>query len=219
MSILDKVTFDLTDWNEEERSSDAMVWRNASGDVLSLTFGPFWERDKPFDRTSWLPDVRALAEPGGIISLDPFTVQSKPSMQFIYKRRRGAGHVYTGSLVVHFSDRERYVFFVVCGEGNFTGVREAIVTARLLQEGKLKPRIYRWYQKLFSRHRASGYLEGWFCDPYDPDYDGTVLCSASDSEEFDPEFPHHPLTRLRSHLKRIRESLLLLGGSQDAAPG
>jgi hypothetical protein len=89
-----------------------------------------------------------------------------------------------------------------------------VVTARLLEEGKLQVREYRWYQKLFSRQRASGYLEGWFYDPYDPSYSGVVLHSVSDNEEFDPEFPNHPLTRLRSHLKRIRESLFLFEGGE-----
>lgn len=218
--MLDKVSIDLTGWHkhEEKRSPDSAFWRNEFGDVLSLSFDQFWERDRLFDRDSWLHDVREMAKPGGIVSLEVFTIQSKPAVQFIYKRRHGLGYMYSGSLIVQSSDCNCYTFAVVCAEGSFTGVREAVITARLLQEGNLQIRMYRWYQKLFSRERASGYLEGWFYDPYDPGYSGIVLHSASDSEQFDPEFPNHPLTRLRSHLKRIRESLFFFE-SGDAATG
>jgi hypothetical protein len=60
---------------------------------------------------------------------------------------------------------------------------------------------------LYGIARSSGYLEGWFTDPYDPKYKGMVLRSVTDNEKYDEEFPDHPLSRLRSTLKTVRNSL------------
>jgi hypothetical protein len=55
--------------------------------------------------------------------------------------------------------------------------------------------------------RTEPSLQGWFMDPYDPKYKGEVIRSITDNEEYDEEFPNHPLSRLRSTLKTVRESL------------
>jgi hypothetical protein len=74
----------------------------------------------------------------------------------------------------------------------------------LLDRGQIKLKKHPFYRRVFSRQ--FGYLEGWFSDPYDPNYRGIVLRSITDGEEYDEQFPDHPLTRLRATLKIVRES-------------
>ena len=69
----------------------------------------------------------------------------------------------------------------------------------------MKLRKHPFYLRLFKR--SSGYIEGLFADPYDPRYRGIILRSVADNEEYDDEFPDHPLSRLRSTLKTVRDSL------------
>ena len=68
-----------------------------------------------------------------------------------------------------------------------------------------------WYSKRGHFSEATEYLDGWFRDPYDSSYRGAILCSVTDNEGFDSQFP---LSRLRSILKSVRSTLR----SADAPP-
>lgn len=207
--MIERITFDTSGWHEheEERKKDWMVWGNA-GDILSLAAEPWpWKTFKPMEREYWIQDARQMARPGGIVSVDPRKAASRPAIEIIYKRTEGTGYRYTGMLVVEFNE---YWFQVtgVFGERGVTGVREAVLTQKLLSGGQIKLRKHPFYRRVFTR--SSGFVEGWFVDPYDAKYRGIVLCSVADSEEYDQQFPYHPLTRLRSTLKTVRESLQFL---------
>jgi len=72
-----------------------------------------------------------------------------------------------------------------------TGVREAIVTATLISEGKLKPQEYELH---------------WAHDPYESAYSGvdrSALRSLSDDESYDEQFPLHPLSKVRRTLAAL----------------
>ena len=91
-----------------------------------------------------------------------------------------------------------------------TGVREAYVSALLVSQGRLR---------LPSRPVASGTpIEGWFVDPYDNSYDGPVLRSIADSEEFDGLIPDHPLSRLRRTLRDLGAQMTFVGWFERPAP-
>ena len=202
--MLERVTFDTSGWHEHERSEKWIVWGNG-GDILSLAVVPVSRTTfKPMEREYWLDDARKMATPGGIVSVDSCTAACHPAIQIIYKRQKGLGYRYTGILLVEFGEYLCQVT-VVCDERGPTGVREAMLQPGLLDDGTIKIQEYPFYVKVFKRE--SGYLEGWFTDPYDPKYKGKVLRSVTDNEKYDEEFPDHPLSRLRSTLKTVRESL------------
>ncbi|HKC93158.1 MAG TPA: hypothetical protein VKB81_03960 [Nitrospira sp.] len=148
-----------------------------------------------------------MARPGGIVSVDPRTAASRPAIEIIYKRTEGMGYRYTGMLIVEFSGYWCQITGVF-GERGVTGVREAVLTEKLFSGGQIKLRKHPFYRRVFTR--SSGYVEGWFVDPYDAKYRGIVLRSVADNEEYDQRFPDHPLMRLRSTLKTVRESLQFL---------
>jgi len=207
--MIERITFNTSGWHEheQEQSKDWVVWGNA-GDILSLAVVPSpWRTFKPMEREYWLQDARQMARPGGIVSVDPRRAASRPAIEIIYKRTEGMGYRYTGMLVVEFSGYWCQVTGVF-GERGVTGLREAQLTARLLESGHIKLRKHPFYRRVFTR--SSGYVEGWFVDPYDAKYRGVVLHSLADSEAYDAQFPDHPLMRLRSTLKTIRDSLQFL---------
>lgn len=207
--MIERITFNTTGWHEheQERAKDWMVWGNA-GDILSLAVvSSPWKTFKPMEREYWLEDAREMAKPGGIVSVDPRLVTSCPAIEIVYKRIDGTGYRYTGMLIVEFKGLWCHVTGVF-GEREVTGLREAILTPSLLEGGEIKIRKHPFYRRIFTR--SSGYLEGWFVDPFDAKYRGIVLRSVTDSEEYDQQFPHHALTRLRSTLKTVRDSFQFL---------
>jgi hypothetical protein len=207
--MIERITFNTSGWHEheKERKKDWVVWGNA-GDILSLAAEPSpWKTFKPMEREYWIADARQMARPGGIVSVDPRMAGHRPAIEIIYKRTEGTGYRYTGMLVVEFCGYWCQVTGVF-GERGVTGVREAVLTRKLLSSGEIKIRKHSFYHRIFTR--SSGYVEGWFVDPYDAKYRGTVLRSVTDSEEYDQEFPDHPLARLRSTLRTVRESLQFL---------
>lgn len=206
-TMIERITFNTSGWHEHERAKDWLVWGNA-GDILSLAIVPFpWKTFKPMEREYWLQDARQMAIPGGIVSVDPRVAASRPAIEIIYKRTEGTGYRYTGILVVEFSGSWCQITGVF-GERGDTGVREAILTASLLEGGQIKIRKHPFYRRVFTR--STGYVEGWFTDPYDPTYRGVVLRSLADDEEYDEQFPDHPLARLRFTLKTVCDSLQFL---------
>jgi len=153
--------------------------------------------------------ARKLSAPGGIVSVDPYDIQSRPAMQIICKYPHGGGYSFWGMLFIHF--RGQYCLVeAACKEGSPAGTREAALKPQLVREGKVRVRKAPFYKRPFSRE-ATEYLDGWFRDPYDSSYRGAILCSVTDNEGFDSQFP---LSRLRSILKSVRSTLR----SADAPP-
>ena len=50
-------------------------------------------------------------------------------------------------------------------------------------------------------------MEGWFFDPYDPEFKAPLLSNIADKPEFDEQFPKSPLSRLRNRLKFIKQNI------------
>lgn len=77
------------------------------------------------------------------------------------------------------------------------GMREAVVTAELINDGKLT---------------IQSYESSWARDPYDPSYcgvDRNVLHFISDDECYDERFPEHPLSMIRQVLAKLPGSVKL----------
>jgi hypothetical protein len=72
-----------------------------------------------------------------------------------------------------------------------TGMREAVITAELMNSAKLT---------------MQDYDRSWAQDPYDHSYGGvdrSVLRFASDDESYDARFPEHPLSKIRRVLATL----------------
>jgi len=134
------------------------------------------------------------------------------SSAVMWLQQMSLGTAFRGMLFIHF--RGQYCLVeAACKEGSPAGTREAALKPQLVREGKVRVRKAPFYKRPFSRE-ATEYLDGWFRDPYDSSYRGAILCSVTDNEGFDSQFPDHPLSRLRSILKSVRSTLR----SADAPP-
>lgn len=196
--------FDTAGWQERERSPRRTLWTNKQGDVLSIDCAETAEGPPFSDKQALTRYCRGMAESsgGGIVSIHNFTVADCRTVQLIYKREDGTGYAYTGMLLILVRGC-LHVLVAVCRELGTTGIREAVVTAKLAEEGTLE--LEEWDEP--DERGAIGGVKGWFKDPYDPEYKGIVLCSVADDERYDDLFPDHPLSRLRNTLSWLRETL------------
>ena len=195
---IDGVRFDTSGWRLQEASATTMTWTNAEGDVLSLTRFQGEAVSAAEDLSSLRVRARQLAASnhGGIVQADFVDRGGVRVASLIFKKEQLPAYEYTGMFIIP-SDGHHFVVTVESVERGVTGVRDAMVTAQLLQQGKLDP------TKTDTAHR----VEGWFSDPYDSTYNATALNSVADGEQYDSVVPSHPLSKIRRTLRTIGNTL------------
>jgi len=189
------VVLELSGWREQEAHADMRVWRDEEGDALTVTSQPM-PLPTLADSVSVQQWSRAIAEAshGGLIesSADPNVLGG--SVRLIHKQLRLPAYLFTGML---FTRNPAFIWTVVGRERGTTGVREAVITAELLQAGRLT---------------ITDYEQSWAQDPYEPTYGGvdrSVLRFRSDDDAYDPRFPNHPLSKVRRVLAALPEAVHL----------
>ncbi len=189
----------LLGWKEDNSTADLRIWRDADGAVLSLAVDvavTFDVHKDLSDETEVRRYARGLAESrsGGLIEAHARCTKVGPTAFWIYKRLEVPAYIYTGMLMACAHELP-FLWTVVDGEGQTTGIREAVVTAGLLRSGKLTP---------------ANYEQCWAHDPYDPAYRGVdrrVLRGISDDACYDAQFPEHPLSKVRRVLAALPDNM------------
>ncbi|MEJ2611466.1 MAG: hypothetical protein P8179_15635 [Candidatus Thiodiazotropha sp.] len=135
----------------------------------------------------------------GIVQCDLVTVSGQRAVKTVGKRIiQGEPALYIGSLAIPMSDRS-FVLSLYSQEAGTTGIRDTIIFSKLSSErGDLVP------------DPDSGRVTGWAQDPYFPEYNGPCLRNLSESEEYDNQFPDHPLTKVRERIRELVASVELL---------
>jgi hypothetical protein len=204
---LQALRFDLTGWNPDSQSEDEVRWTSAAGDVLSLHLIPV-PPDLPV-RLESLPELRGfyrkttVAAGGGIVEVDAVSPAGLRGVRLICKfPQRPTGMAYIGSLVLPFAAFS-YVIKVQCPEQAITGLRDTLILSTLMPQDR-DPQ--RWVE------------EEWVRDPYDPADRSRIRRNLSEDEQYDAEFPDHPLSRARRHLGNILRSLEIDPSLREAAP-
>lgn len=168
-------------------------WRDAVGDVVSLTFLPPL-RAAP--ALSQLEELRYFCrrlverEDAGLIEVLTGPDPAAEAFAYISKRLRFPAFTFHGVVILPVPGGT-WQWKVIAEERGTTGVREALVAARLLESGAMT---------------IEEYEQWWARDPYDPWYCGVdrhTLRYLSDAEEYDAVFPAHPLTKVRREVKRL----------------
>ncbi|WP_405533054.1 hypothetical protein OG592_37835 [Streptomyces avidinii] len=179
-------SLDLTGYTEREPGT----WTDGRGLVLSVHFfdlvpdlpAPLRRPDQLFHGLA-----RSTASAGGgLIEAELGKVDTVPAVRQLVKVPRPGGHgqVFLGSWTVPRASCSTVVK-VQAAEGGMTGMREAIIL------GRTGPDRY------FTPH------------PYGPDIEGGLPHHIGDDQEWDAEFPDHPLTRVRAALHRIIPTVVL----------
>jgi hypothetical protein len=180
-------------WSLVSRRPTSAVWRDSSGDVISLTLAPPGVvRASLDDEAALRRYCRAAAEAqrAGLVEVaTPVGAEGK-WLTYIYKRLDMPAFTFFGVAATPVAEGTRVWTIVACERG-MTGVREAVVTTRLVTTGQLP---------------LEEYESRWAQDPYDPAYAGVdrrTLRYLSDAADYDAEFPQHPLSKVRRELRRL----------------
>jgi hypothetical protein len=99
---------------------------------------------------------------------------------------------YLGSLILPFRDLS-FVVKVQCHEWGITGIRDSVILDEAWADGRVPS-------------DADG-LHGWMHDPYDPALNNGFHYNLSEASGYDSRFPTHPLTRLRSVLGHLEQTI------------
>ena len=168
---------------------DVDTWANDDGDVLSVHFF-----ELPPDLPAGLDDGPTLRHTlthytaqagGGLIEASVKTLGGLPALRQILKLPlpgRPNGQAFIGSFTVPRAGCSAVVK-IQAAEHGMTGMREAVVLAKVGVEQYFRPH------------------------PYAPDVQGGLPFHTADHERWDAEFPDHPLTRVRRTLGALAEAV------------
>ncbi|MFG2951446.1 hypothetical protein [Streptomyces adustus] len=186
---------DLTGFSEREPG----VWTDEQGLVLSLHhFDLVPDLPAPLDQPERLRRglTELTAEAGaGLIEVAVGEIDSVPAVQQFAKVRlpNRPGQVFLGSWTVP-RDRCSAVLKIQAVESGMTGLREAVVLDRIGPADYFKPH------------------------PYAPDLEVPMPYHVADHEEWDEQFPTHPLSMVRAALRRIAPTVVLDDGFKTLPP-
>ena len=188
MSMTPITGLDLTGFTAREPG----VWTDAAGLVLTVHFFPLVP-DLPaplheFDRlrTALAADVGGRG--GGLIEAVPGTVHGVPAVRQLIKVRlpdTAHGQGFLGSWTVPKASCS-LVLKVQAAETGMTGVREAVVFDQVGLEAYFRPHPYSAGERF-----------------------GGLPCHVADDEQWDAQFPDHPLTLVRAALNRVTPTVTL----------
>jgi len=145
----------------------------------------------PFQNTKSVIDGihDALDDNQGIIEVESIDDRNKYIYSIVKTYMEQDGVQYC--LVLHYEDSGKYYnvtgFFA---EHNTTGFRDTVVYELARRDGTVKEN-----------------MDGWFKDPYDPNYKKGILMNLSEDMRFDEMFPLHPLSEARRFIKELMDQV------------
>ena len=182
------------------RPVDTDAWANDDGDVVTLHFF-----DLPPDLAAGLDDGPTLRSSltrytaqvgGGLIEASVKKLGDVPALRQILKLPlpgAPSGQAFIGSFTVPRATCSTVVKIQAVERG-MTGMREAVVLAKVGPEQYFRPH------------------------PYAPDVQGGLPFHVADHARWDAEFPDHPLSRVRRILDALAESVTVDSGFAALPP-
>jgi hypothetical protein len=174
-----------------DRNARMRAWSSGEGDGVALFFFSV-----PPDLAAPLTDLDGLrrdfrSKVPALLELERVRIEGCDFMRTIFKQpQQPHGMAYVGTLLLPFRDCS-WVVKAQCEERGITGVREAVILDRRISDLKLPG------------------IEGWQADRYDPSFRAPLQRNLAEAEEYDAEFPDHPLSRLRRLLQRLVDGIRL----------
>ena len=191
---IDSISFDTFNWQMAESNDSVKAWRNlAENAQLSLHFFNI-PPDLPSldENTLRAMHRKSLGSGGALITVKVEDATRFPIVETVFKIRIGQQIHYVGSFIIPFKGFS-YVIKIQAIELGATGLRDSLIADKCLRNGTI----------VFTDDG----MQGWDADPYDKDYENELLMNISDREEYDDQFPDHPLTIIRGRLRQVRRSL------------
>lgn len=195
MPSINSIQFDASGLRFESETASQRRWLNDVGEPISLHFFDLPpDIPRPLDDReglrTWLRGV-ALGAGLGLIDFAIAHVDGISSIRVVLKAvldgATGHGRTYVGNLTIPFHNFS-FVVKAQYRERGVTGFREAFVMDRLWARGVAAP------------------MQGWIVDASDPTPPHLAM-NVSEGQQYDSEFPKHPLSRLRTFLDRLQTSI------------
>jgi hypothetical protein len=193
-------------WKVLSEDETTLSWLVEPGLGVTLMVQPGYSKIllHPEDKTALYASYRneALGYKGGLVEVETRAKSGAGfalvTMKFpnaeISKDLNSTGRAYQMNAIIPTYDKT-YVIQVAAVETGVTGTREATVMLIYMQEAGIKD--LKEASKKFQH------------DPYDHKYDDGALFTVSDERRWDKDFPTHPLTRIRTMMEKIVDSLTL----------
>ena|SRR5215510_646603 len=205
MPDLQSVSFSTEGWRPAQDDGMMRAWENAEKDTLSLhLFLKVPDLAGPLSRIDRIREGyrTGIVQAGGaLVEVEIDELDTVPALRTIFKLpQQLRGMSYIGAWTI---PRKSFSFVVkvCCAEHGTTGIRDAVVAAKIqLPHGEDDP------------------FQGWFQDPYDPGFRAQVLRNRSDDAEWDEFFPQHPLSRVRACLRSLKESISITEDVRRSEP-
>jgi len=194
---LDDLTITDLNWELTDSTDLCNRWMPpARTNMLSVNF--FEKKpDLPYKKgLAGLRDFyreRVVENKGGILLVDCIEMHNMGIIKTVFKiPQEENGMYYVGSYTIPF-ERCSYVIKIEAPELGATGMRESVVVAQsLLSNPNFDP---------------ENTDEGWKMDPYDENFTEGNPMNLSEKEEYDAQFPEHPLSQLRSYMRKTEASI------------
>lgn len=175
------------------------MWLNDWGEAASLNFFPSKPDIPVAIQHNFITHLRkayrgyAKNAGCGIVSVEIESIAGIPSLEVVLKKSLNPrGFAFLGSLTIPLHDFSYMIRFEAMERGT-TGYREAVV---MMIEQPI-PQV----------DKQTGKILGWIQDPYDSAYDADAWYNPADQIKYDQEFDSHPLTRVRQHLKKLKQTI------------
>ncbi|NJK44074.1 MAG: hypothetical protein HC933_07095 [Pleurocapsa sp. SU_196_0] len=200
------VKFDATGWEPKGLHENVLVWHNTLGDGLGLYyFQRVPDLPAPLEDAQRLLELWPSDSATGVISRTVVEVDDVLGVKAITKRRQTSGDLmYIGSWIIP-RDRFSFVIKIQCSELGMTGLREALVAEKALQDGSVTL-------------GENGDMTGWFLDGNASVAASGMPPNIAEDEALDAEFPDHPLSRVRRHMRTLEPSIRVEDFVKRAAP-
>lgn len=191
-------------WDIVEKNDGEIVWVNPEQSALISIYFFNIPPDLPTikDIDALRSFHRSVADSGGgIIEVSTFNLKGFPSVKTIFKfPQPEKGMSYLASVTIPFENCS-FVIKTQAVEVGTTGIRDAFVLDKFLESGEVT-------------FDDNG-LKNWFEDPYDPTFKEGTPMNKSEKEEYDAEFPEHPLTKVRNMINQAIEEVVFRDELKD----
>jgi len=183
-------------WDKTKDTDFILQWINPERTIaITINFfnlPPDYASIKNVDLLRQSSGKTIAANNGGLIELNLVETGGIPSVKTIFKfPQPPSGTTYYASLAILF-EQYSYVVKVECPETNPTGIREAFVADKIMND------------KTIGNDNG---IKDWMYDPYDASFEGGTLMNIAEREMYDRDFPFHALTLARLLILEIQNGI------------
>ncbi len=195
-------------WELAESNEQVKVWVNyEKGIAFSINFfdiPPDLMKTNDIDTHRMLMRSNIAQAKGGVLVLDFNEVNSIITLLKGLKiPMEPGGMQYVWSYTIPFVSCS-FVLKITSQEIGTTGMREAVIVSDLMSSGEKKI--------------TKEGIEGWFEDPYAPEFSEGTPMNMAEQEKYDERFPDHPLSLAREMMKQIKSTVTFSKSLYDLEP-